>query len=95
MAGKKMGNKYLFTVYIRHALTVEGVMYWYAKEPGYGDEEKFWEIVGISHDINFEKYPDQHCIKVPKMLRDGGASEELLSSVVLDKQNLFIYNTLV
>lgn len=67
--------------HIRHALTVEGVMRWYAKELGYGDEEEFWGIVGLLHDIDFEKYPDQHCIKAPELLREGGASEELIHAV--------------
>ena len=67
--------------HIRHALTVEGVMRWYAKELGYGDEEEFWGIVGLLHDIDFEQYPEQHCIKAPELLRDGGASEELIHAV--------------
>ena len=67
--------------HIRHALTVEGVMRWYAKELGYGEEEEFWGIVGLLHDIDFEQYPEQHCIKVPELLREGGASEELIHAV--------------
>ena len=67
--------------HIRHALTVEGVMRWYAKELGYGDEEDFWGIVGLLHDIDFEQYPEQHCIKAPELLREGGASEELIHAV--------------
>ena len=67
--------------HIRHALTVEGVMRWYAKELGYGDEEEFWGIVGLLHDIDFEQYPEQHCIKAPELLREGGASEELIHAV--------------
>lgn len=67
--------------HIRHALTVEGVMRWYAKELGYGNEEEFWGIVGLLHDIDFEKYPEQHCIKAPELLREGGASEELIHAV--------------
>lgn len=67
--------------HIRHALTVEGVMRWYARELGYGEEEEFWGIVGLLHDIDFEQYPDQHCIKAPELLREGGASEELIHAV--------------
>ena len=67
--------------HIRHALTVEGVMRWYAKELGYGEEEEFWGIVGLLHDIDFEQYPEQHCIKVPELLREGGTSEELIHAV--------------
>ena len=46
--------------HIRHALTVEGVMRWYAKELGYADEEEYWGIVGLLHDIDFELYPEEH-----------------------------------
>ena len=67
--------------HIRHALTVEGVMRWYAKKLGYGEEEEFWGIVGLLHDIDFEQYPEQHCIKALKLLKDGGASEELIHAV--------------
>ena len=67
--------------HIRHASTVEGVMRWYAKELGYGEEEEFWGIVGLLHDIDFEQYPEQHCIKAPELLKDGGASEELIHAV--------------
>lgn len=67
--------------HILHALTVEGVMRWYAKELGYGEEEDYWGIVGLLHDIDFEQYPDQHCVKAPELLRDGGAGEDLIHSV--------------
>lgn len=67
--------------HIRHALTVEGVMCWYAKKLGYGEEEEFWGIVGLLHDIDFEQYPEQHCIKALELLKDGGASEELIHAV--------------
>ena len=67
--------------HIRHALTVEGVMRWYAKKLGYGEEEEFWGIVGLLHDIDFEQYPEQHCIKALELLKDGGASEELIHAV--------------
>ena len=60
--------------HIQHALTVEGVMRWYANELGHGDEADFWAIVGLLHDVDFELYPEQHCIKAPELLREGGAS---------------------
>lgn len=47
--------------HIQHALTVEAVMKWYAKELGYGDDAEYWGIVGLLHDIDFELYPDEHC----------------------------------
>ncbi len=67
--------------HIQHGLTVEGVMRWYAKELGYGDEEDFWGIAGLLHDIDFELYPEQHCVKAPELLRDGGAEEEVIHAV--------------
>lgn len=73
-------NKEAF--HILHGLTVEGVMEWYAKELGYGDEKDFWGIVGLLHDIDFELYPEEHCLRAPQLLRDGGAEEELIHAVV-------------
>ena len=58
--------------HLRHALTVEGVMRWYAKELGYGEEEEYWGITGLLHDIDFELYPQEHCQKAPELLREGG-----------------------
>ena len=68
--------------HIQHALTVEGVMRWYANELGHGDEADFWAIVGLLHDVDFELYPEQHCIKAPELLREGGASEEMIHAIV-------------
>ena len=68
--------------HIQHALTVEAVMRWYAKELGYGAEEDYWGIVGLLHDIDFELYPEEHCLKAPELLREGGVSEEMIHSVV-------------
>ena len=67
--------------HIQHALTVEGVMRWYAKELGYGAEEDFWGITGLLHDIDFELYPDEHCRKAPELLREGGVSEDMIYAV--------------
>lgn len=67
--------------HIRHALTVEGVMKYYAETLGYGDEAEYWSIVGLLHDIDFELYPDQHCKKAPELLREGGAGEDMIYSV--------------
>lgn len=67
--------------HIQHALTVEGVMRWYAKELGYGAEEEFWGITGLLHDIDFELYPEEHCKKAPELLREGGVSEEMIYAV--------------
>ena len=68
--------------HLQHALTVEAVMKWYAKELGYGEEVQYWGIVGLLHDIDFEQYPDQHCIKAPELLRKGGVSEDIIHAVV-------------
>lgn len=67
--------------HIQHALTVEGVMRWYAGALGYGAEEDFWGIVGLLHDIDFELYPEEHCLKAPELLREGGANEEIIHAV--------------
>ena len=68
--------------HIQHALTVEAVMRWYAKELGYGDAEKYWGIVGLLHDIDFELYPEEHCLKAPELLREGGVGEDIIHAVV-------------
>ena len=68
--------------HLQHALTVEAVIKWYAKELGYGEEAEYWGIVGLLHDIDFEQYPDQHCIKAPELLRKGGVSEDIIHAVV-------------
>lgn len=67
--------------HIQHALTVEGVMKWYATELGYGEDAQYWGIVGLLHDIDFEQYPDQHCIKAPELLREGGVGEDIIHAV--------------
>ena len=68
--------------HIRHGLTVEGVMRWYAQELGYGDDKDFWGIVGLLHDIDFEKYPQEHCLKAPELLREAGVGEDIIHGVV-------------
>ena len=67
--------------HILHALTVEGVMRWFAQDQGYGEEEDFWGIAGLLHDIDFEMYPEQHCVKAPELLREAGAEDELIHAV--------------
>ena len=68
--------------HMQHALTVEAVMRWYAKELGYGDAEEYWGIVGLLHDIYFELYPEEHCLKAPELLREGGVGEDIIHAVV-------------
>lgn len=67
--------------HIQHALTVEGVMRWFAGELGYGAEADYWANAGLLHDIDFELYPEQHCQKAPELLREGGVSEDMIRSV--------------
>ena len=65
-----------------HELTVEGTMRWYAKELGYGEDEEFWGQVGLLHDIDFELYPEQHCVKAPELLREAGVGEDMIHAIV-------------
>jgi predicted hydrolase (HD superfamily) len=67
--------------HIQHGLTVEGVMKWYADKLGYGEDKEYWGIVGLLHDVDFEKYPDKHCIKAPELLREAGVSEDIIHAV--------------
>jgi predicted hydrolase (HD superfamily) len=67
--------------HIQHAYTVEAVMRWYAEELGYGEDKDYWGIVGLLHDIDFEEYPEEHCIKAPELLREGGVSEDIIHAV--------------
>lgn len=67
--------------HLQHAFTVEGVMKWYAKELGFEADEEYWGIVGLLHDIDFEEYPDQHCIKAPELLRAGGVGEDMIHAI--------------
>ena len=67
--------------HILHGLTVEGTMRWYERELGYGEEEEFWGIAGLLHDIDFEEYPEEHCLKAPELLREGGVEEEVIHAV--------------
>ena len=65
--------------HILHGLTVEGTMRWYARELGFDPE--FWGLCGLLHDVDFEMYPDQHCIKAPELLAEIGASEEMVHAI--------------
>ena len=67
--------------HILHGLTVEGTMRWFANELGYGEDADFWAMAGLLHDIDFEMYPEQHCIKAPELLREAGAEEELIHAI--------------
>ena len=67
--------------HLKHALTVEGVMRYFAQKLGYGDEADFWGVVGLLHDLDFEQFPEQHCIKEQEILRGRGVDEKLIHAV--------------
>ena len=67
--------------HIQHGLTVEGVMRWFAKELGYGEESDFWGLCGLLHDVDFEMYPEEHCKKAPELLAQVNASDALIHAV--------------
>ena len=62
----------------KHARIVGDVMRYFARELGYGDEEEFWEVVGILHDLDYERYSEQHCIRGPKIMREHGVDERTI-----------------
>ena len=64
--------------HLKHGRIVGDVMRWFANELGYGDEADFWETVGILHDLDFEMYPDEHCVKSQEIMREKGLDERLI-----------------
>ena len=64
--------------HLKHAVTVEGVMRWYAEKLGYGADADFWGLVGLLHDLDFEMYPEQHCIKEQEIMRSRGIDERII-----------------
>ena len=68
--------------HLRHGITVEGVMRWYAKELGYGDQEDFWGNVGLLHDLDFELWPEEHCVKVRELLTQRNADPALIRAII-------------
>lgn len=64
--------------HLRHAVTVEGVMRWMAGQLGYEEEAGFWANAGLLHDLDFEKYPEEHCIKSQEIMREKGVDERLI-----------------
>lgn len=72
-------NKEAF--HLRHALTLDGVMRWYANELGFADDADYWATVGLLHDIDFECWPEQHCQKAPELLAAAGISDEMIRSI--------------
>lgn len=68
--------------HIRHALTVEGTMKYFAKTMGFSDDTEYWGLVGLLHDIDFEKWPEEHCKKAPDLLDEIGANDDFKHAVV-------------
>lgn len=66
--------------HLRHALTVEGIMRYFAKELGYAEEADFWANVGLLHDLDFELYPSEHCVKCQELMREHGLDERLIKA---------------
>jgi len=67
--------------HILHALTVEGTMRWFAENQGYGDDAAFWSLAGLLHDVDFEGWPEAHCVKAPELLAEIHCSEELVHAI--------------
>lgn len=67
--------------HIQHGLTVGGVMRWYANDLGFAEDADFWATVGLLHDIDFEQYPEEHCLKAPELLRGAGVGEDVIHAV--------------
>ena len=76
--------------HIRHALTVEGVMKYFAEKLGYGDEKEFWGIVGLLHDLDFENYPNEHCIKSQEIMKERGIDKKIIHATASHGYNLTV-----
>ncbi len=75
--------------HIRHALTVEHVMRWMAADQGYADEQDFWGLVGLLHDIDFEQYPEEHCQKAPELLAEINTPDTMVRAICAHAWGLF------
>jgi predicted hydrolase (HD superfamily) len=64
--------------HLKHGRIVGDCMRWFARELGYGGEADFWQAVGILHDLDFELYPDQHCLKSQEIMRELGMDERIV-----------------
>lgn len=76
--------------HLKHAVTVEGVMRWFADDLGFGGEADFWALVGLLHDLDFEMYPDEHCIKEQEIMRTLDYDERLIHAVASHGYNLTV-----
>ncbi len=76
--------------HLRHALTVEEALRWYANELGCGEEADFWGIVGLLHDLDFEQYPEEHCIKCQEIMRERGIDERIIHATASHGYNITV-----
>lgn len=67
--------------HLLHALTVEGVMRYFAEQLGYSDKVEFWGIVGMLHDLDFERYPEEHCTKTRQIMEESQLDTDLIHAV--------------
>lgn len=72
----KQYNKEHF--HLQHAITVEHVMGWFAQELGYGEQRAYWSVVGLLHDLDFEQWPEEHCVKSQELMRQAGVDEDII-----------------
>ena len=75
--------------HLRHALTVEYMMRWYAAEEGYKDEQDFWGLVGLLHDVDFGMWPEEHCRKAPELLREIEAPDNMVRAICAHGYGMF------
>ena len=80
-AWKLFGHYNKDPFHVQHSLTVEGVMRWFAHDLEFGEEADFWAAAGLLHDIDFEQYPAEHCVKAKELLKNAGAGDALIHAV--------------
>ena len=68
--------------HLQHAFTVEGVMRFFANKMGFAEETDYWAMVGLLHDIDFELYPEEHCVKAVELLQNHGIDADMIRSIV-------------
>ncbi|MDD3727380.1 MAG: hydrolase [Dysgonamonadaceae bacterium] len=68
--------------HLQHAETLEAVMFYFARTLGYEDESLFWSLVGLLHDLDFEQFPEQHCVKTQEILEQQDVNSELIRAIV-------------
>ena len=68
--------------HLRHACTLEGVMRWFAEDLGYGEDALFWSLVGLLHDLDFEQWPERHCVRTRELMEAEGLDPRLIHAVI-------------